>query len=665
MLEKSALLNYLKNREDLLKFINKFVNQQDFKITYNQDKILKLFQKVEKTLKRIKFIDTKSSSEDNSYSTVLKFLNKLIKPLRKKFITKNQFEFNFSSFEEIDLPTDLSLKIDAILEILHNSKIFPDTAKNIVLISVINLLQSKNLTEQDFHLKELILENETKSTDIKSIDIELKQKFENKRKFLGQVFTPIPCVNKMLDEVDFKGLNIVEKYVLEPSFGDGNFLSVIVERYIKACEIKEYSKKQIEKSLNKYIYGVELDSSVYEITKIRLNSILKEYELKPINWDNLYNINTMDFNPKIKFNFILGNPPYVSSKNLDNKSKEIIESYPMLTRASDLYVYFYVKCNELLAKNGKLIFITPNRFLKLPSLSKFRNWLKEENLIKKIENFQDFQIFPDATVNTAILYLEKNKADSKFTYIDKNTTRIIDCRDLGTNRWILTSDIDSSFISSLGNKPFKIEQLKNIKGLCSIQTALNNFFIGDIIEYKGNGVVIFKNDFGEFEIEENILSKTFKSSKLQYKEDRRLIFPFNFENNKYSAITEKELANKFPKAYKMFLFCKKDLIKRKVNSSWFSYSSKNINNDFKLAFKHNMNFKKGFECEIITDSSIKVYGGFHFASNDLTKLERLKQIFESEDFYKYSKIVGKDLSSTFNTLLLRDIKSYKVDFQLD
>ena len=156
MLEKSTLLKYLENREDLLKFINKFINQQDFKITYNQDKILKLFQKVEKTLKKIKLID-KNTSENNSYLTVLKFLNKLLKPIRKRFITKNQFEFNFSSFEEINLPTNLSLKIDAILEILHNSKIFPNTAKNIVLISVINLLQSKNLTEQDFHLKELIL----------------------------------------------------------------------------------------------------------------------------------------------------------------------------------------------------------------------------------------------------------------------------------------------------------------------------------------------------------------------------------------------------------------------------------------------------------------------------------------------------------------------------
>lgn len=300
MLEKSTLLKYLENREDLLKFINKFINQQDFKITYNQDKILKLFQKVEKTLKKIKLID-KNTSENNSYLTVLKFLNKLLKPIRKRFITKNQFEFNFSSFEEINLPTNLSLKIDAILEILHNSKIFPNIAKNIVFVSVINLLQSKNLTEQDFYLKELILENETKSADIKTIDIELKQKFENKKKFLGQVFTPIPCVNNMLDEVDYKGLNIIEKYVLEPSFGDGNFLSVIVERYINACEIKGYSKKQIEKSLNKYIFGVELDPFVYEITKKRLNSILNENGLNSIKWDNLYNINTMDFNPKIKF----------------------------------------------------------------------------------------------------------------------------------------------------------------------------------------------------------------------------------------------------------------------------------------------------------------------------------------------------------------------------
>ena len=53
-----------------------------------------------------------------------------------------------------------------------------------------------------------------------------------KIKTLGQVFTPNWIVNEILDLVGYNSEIILDKYILEPSSGDGVFLVKIVKRYV-------------------------------------------------------------------------------------------------------------------------------------------------------------------------------------------------------------------------------------------------------------------------------------------------------------------------------------------------------------------------------------------------------------------------------------------------
>ena len=53
-----------------------------------------------------------------------------------------------------------------------------------------------------------------------------------KIKTLGQVFTPNWIVNEILDLVGYNNETILDKYILEPSSGDGVFLLEIVTRYV-------------------------------------------------------------------------------------------------------------------------------------------------------------------------------------------------------------------------------------------------------------------------------------------------------------------------------------------------------------------------------------------------------------------------------------------------
>lgn len=85
-----------------------------------------------------------------------------------------------------------------------------------------------------------------------------------KHKTLGQVYTPKWIVNEILDLADYKGKNILQKYILEPSCGDGAFLCEIVKRYIEVAKENNISENKIIKDLETYIYGVELDTQEFE-----------------------------------------------------------------------------------------------------------------------------------------------------------------------------------------------------------------------------------------------------------------------------------------------------------------------------------------------------------------------------------------------------------------
>ncbi len=85
-----------------------------------------------------------------------------------------------------------------------------------------------------------------------------------KHKTLGQVFTLTWIVNEILDLVGYNNDNILDKYILEPSSGDGVFLTEIVSRYIDVCLKQQIETNQIIERLEKYVYGVELDKVEFD-----------------------------------------------------------------------------------------------------------------------------------------------------------------------------------------------------------------------------------------------------------------------------------------------------------------------------------------------------------------------------------------------------------------
>ena len=193
----------------------------------------------------------------------------------------------------------------------------------------------------------------------------------NKISILGQVYTPIQIVEKMFN------LSTNEGSILEPSAGKGIFID-----YIKSIS-------------NRNIISIELDEDNY-----------KEDFL------------IMDFFDyiDIKFDTIIGNPPYVKFKNINESTIESInkiEYFKDYDKRTNLYIFFIRKCIEHLNENGELIFITPREFINSTSSRLLNEFMYENGTITHWFEYGDDVVFKGFNPTVAIWRFVKNDKSRK------------------------------------------------------------------------------------------------------------------------------------------------------------------------------------------------------------------------------------------------------------
>lgn len=108
----------------------------------------------------------------------------------------------------------------------------------------------------------------------------------------------------------------------------------------------------------------------------------------------------------VGFDVVIGNPPYVDLKELDNNLvKFIFSNYPTSSNRVNLYSTFVEKAFSLLKTEGYFSFIIPNSILMGSSYQSLRNLIKNEiyGIVKLPE-----KVFEDASVETVIIEFKKN-----------------------------------------------------------------------------------------------------------------------------------------------------------------------------------------------------------------------------------------------------------------
>ncbi|MEQ3762747.1 MAG: TaqI-like C-terminal specificity domain-containing protein [Alcanivorax sp.] len=182
----------------------------------------------------------------------------------------------------------------------------------------------------------------------------------------GQVYTRPEVVEFMLTAIGLNTLNDIENCrILEPSCGEGEFVTAIVSRLINLPK-----KRPSVKKIAPMLLAVEMVGSSLEIAKEKVADILKQrgYSLSEVSsllsqW--FLKTDFLQANISTAFTHIVGNPPYVRVENIP---KGILEEYrsqfSTMTDRADLYIPFYEKGLSLLKEGGRLSFICTDRWVK-------------------------------------------------------------------------------------------------------------------------------------------------------------------------------------------------------------------------------------------------------------------------------------------------------------
>jgi type I restriction-modification system DNA methylase subunit len=242
--------------------------------------------------------------------------------------------------------------------------------------------------------------------------------------------------------------------ICDPACGSGAFLNQALEfliaehQYIDELQAKLFGDamilSEVENAiLENNIYGVDINEESVEIAKLSLwlrtaqkgrkltslnnnikcgNSLIDDPIFagdKAFNWQNEF----PEVFTKGGFDVIIGNPPYVDIKGLDNDLvKVLFNTYKTTENRINLYSIFIEKGYDLVKKDGFLSFINPNSILVNSSYTKIRKLLLDD--MTRIVKLPD-DVFEDATVETIIFEFRKDYSNDKVNIIVYNKSEKI------------------------------------------------------------------------------------------------------------------------------------------------------------------------------------------------------------------------------------------------
>lgn len=489
----------------------------------------------------------------------------------------------------------------------------------------------------------------------------LSKVYDNK-KLNGKVYTPVFIVNKILDDINYNSVEILGKSILDPACGDGRFLTIVAQRIINISP-KENLKENLEK-----IYGWDIDKQAIKECKENLNELIKNFDIN-VNW-NLEICNSIEKLTKTdifqqsqnqKFDFIVGNPPYIRIQHLDeNQRKFIQQNYTFCNNGStDIFIAFFELCYNLLNENGICGLITPNTYFYTETAKKMRDSFASKKCISQITNYAQIQLFDNATTYNAITIFNKQKHETvNYQHATSKTNfkeKIIEIKELTNKKfWQLTTE-------NLQNK-----KGKKLKDICNIHVGITTLcdkaYIFSITEIDEKYVFANTKLKGKIKIEKEILKPIVKGSTLKSSDDEikeYIIFPYQKINGKNQIISENILQEKFPLCYDYLISVKNELAKRdngKPIKPWYAFGrSQGLNTSFgkKIIFSP-MNktpkfiFYENEESTIYSGYYIKYNGDYNFLLNKLNSAE-MQQFIErsSRDFRGGWKAYNKKVIEEF------------------
>ncbi|MGL5123139.1 MAG: Eco57I restriction-modification methylase domain-containing protein [Fusobacteriaceae bacterium] len=461
-----------------------------------------------------------------------------------------------------------------------------------------------------------------------------------------QIFTPDKYAKELLDYVGYKK-NLFGKKIIENSCGEGGILNVIIERYIQEI-IKYKDLNEIKLGLENDIYAIELDKKHYETCLKNINQIASKYGIRNVKW-NLFNENTLKKKWSIKFDYIVGNPPYIAYRDNSIAIKnELRLKYKSCIKGRFDYCYAFIEESlNCLAENGKLAYLIPNSIFKNVFGEELRKIIKKT--LVKIIDYKSQRIFKNALTTSAIIICNKSKKNKVIEYfnVEEKLKIKINKKNL-EEKWIFNNQ-------KIKEKSRKFGDYFNAS--MSVATLYNKGFV--LKNYSEDEKYIYL-DNSELKIEKKILKKGSSPSSLKKSKFEYIIFPYFYNEHGLVRYSSDEFEKHYPETRKYLLTHYEELMKRNsdVKAKWYEYGRTQ-------ALQH-LNQKKILLSSLITDKLCSYildedyipYSGIYIIKKSVFPLVKAKEILESDEFYEYVKLVGKNANGKTLKITAKDINDY-------
>jgi hypothetical protein len=204
------------------------------------------------------------------------------------------------------------------------------------------------------------MDNKKEENIIKFINENLTIDKEKKNK-LGEVFTPVDLINKVLDLLPVNVWTNNNLRWLDPCAGSGNFLAIVYIRLMNG--LKSWQPNEGKRSthiIKNMLYFCEIDKDNSALIKKMVSNIIGSKVAVNLLVDDFLSDSKQNKEfVKDGFDIIVGNPPFqddpiIINENIINKNKRIIG------HKNKLYERILDKCLDILLDDGHLTFITPN-----------------------------------------------------------------------------------------------------------------------------------------------------------------------------------------------------------------------------------------------------------------------------------------------------------------
>ncbi len=264
----------------------------------------------------------------------------------------------------------------------------------------------------------------------------------------GQYYTPPQIIRYILDTVGYSGKNVIgfNKRLIDPACGSGSFLVEAAKRLVSAykgtAERIEDPVALLDRIKNN-LFGFDLNPFTCYLAEVNLliqvMDIIKlahERKQQPeLQRFHIYNVDALTpptgmlyysyFNTllaeendqvdqiksrkldtpyELGFAFVVANPPYGASLSDDYKAMLRENWADVFYGQPDTYTFFLKLGVNLLAKNGRLGFITPNTYLMGKNTANLRGKILSTCRIEQIVDLPQ-GIWSDANVDCVLLFL--------------------------------------------------------------------------------------------------------------------------------------------------------------------------------------------------------------------------------------------------------------------